>query len=147
MSVHLPPISKAIQIRRTKYTEHCLRNRDEITRSILLWQPKHGHTHTKYMHQLSADIWQSLEVLTGAMDNRDRWLERVKGPVISARLDNNDDDWWGERNDFIYTNTHDEREREKEREREREREREGGHTHTHTHTWHTHTHTHIKAHW
>ena len=32
-----------------------------------------------YIHQLCADTGCSLEDLSGTMDNRDGWLERVKG--------------------------------------------------------------------
>ena len=39
---HLPPITKTIQVRRTRYAGHCWRNRDELISDVLLWAPSHG---------------------------------------------------------------------------------------------------------
>ena len=39
---HLPPITKTIQVRRTRHAGHCWRSRDELTSDILLWTPSHG---------------------------------------------------------------------------------------------------------
>ena len=36
---HLPPITKTIQVRRTRHAGHCWRSKDEL---ILLWTPTHG---------------------------------------------------------------------------------------------------------
>ena len=36
---HLPPITKTIQVRRTRHTGHCRRSRDELIRDVLLWTP------------------------------------------------------------------------------------------------------------
>ena len=36
---HLPPITKTIQVRRTRYAGHCWRSRDELIRDVLLWIP------------------------------------------------------------------------------------------------------------
>ena len=36
---HLPPITKTIQVRRTRHAGHCWRSRDELTRDVLLWTP------------------------------------------------------------------------------------------------------------
>ena len=36
---HLPPISKAIQVRQTRHAGHCWRSRDENIRDVLLWTP------------------------------------------------------------------------------------------------------------
>ena len=40
---HLHPKSKIIQVRRTKYTEHSWRSKDEIINDVLPWTPTHGH--------------------------------------------------------------------------------------------------------
>ena len=40
---NLLPISKTIQIIRTRHTEHCLRSNDELVRDILLWIPSYEH--------------------------------------------------------------------------------------------------------
>ena len=34
---HLPPITKTIQVRRTRHAGHCWRSRDELIRDVLLW--------------------------------------------------------------------------------------------------------------
>ena len=34
---HLPPITKIIQVRRTRHVGHCWRSRDELIRDVLLW--------------------------------------------------------------------------------------------------------------
>ena len=39
---HLPPITKTIQVRRTRHAGHCWRSRDELIRDVLLWIPTHG---------------------------------------------------------------------------------------------------------
>ena len=39
---HLPPITKTIQVRRTKHAGHSWRNRDELISDVLLWTPTYG---------------------------------------------------------------------------------------------------------
>ena len=39
---HLPPITKTIQVRRTRHAGHCWRNRDELISDVLLWTPTYG---------------------------------------------------------------------------------------------------------
>ena len=36
------PITKTIQLRRTRHAGHCWRSRDELIRDVLLWTPTHG---------------------------------------------------------------------------------------------------------
>ena len=36
---HLPPITKTIQVRWTRYAGHCWRSKDELISNILLWTP------------------------------------------------------------------------------------------------------------
>ena len=80
---HLPPIMKTIQVRRTRHAGHCWRSKEELISDILLWTPSHGQAKAgrparTYMQQLYADTGYSLEDLPGAMDDRDRWWERVR---------------------------------------------------------------------
>ena len=37
---HLPPITKTIQVRRTRHAGHCGRSRDELISDVLLWTPR-----------------------------------------------------------------------------------------------------------
>ena len=54
---HLPPITKTIQLRRTRHARHCWRSRDELISDVLLWTPmagqklddQHEHTFSSYM--------------------------------------------------------------------------------------------------
>ena len=39
---HLPPITKIIQVRRTRHAGHCWRSRDELISDVLLWTPTYG---------------------------------------------------------------------------------------------------------
>ena len=80
---HLPPITKTIQVRRTRHAGHCWRSKDELISDILLWTYSHGRAKAgrparTYIQQLCADIGCSLEDLSGAMDDREGWLERVR---------------------------------------------------------------------
>ena len=36
---HLPPITKTIQVRRSRHAGHCWRSRDELISDVLLWTP------------------------------------------------------------------------------------------------------------
>ena len=57
---HLPPITKTIQVRRTRHAGHCWRSRDELIRDVLLWTPTHGRAQAgrparTYIQQLCED--------------------------------------------------------------------------------------------
>ena len=39
---HLPPITKTIQVRRTRHAGHCWRSRDELLSDVLLWSHTYG---------------------------------------------------------------------------------------------------------
>ena len=80
---HLPPITKTIQVRRTRHAGHCWISKDELISDILLWAPSHGQAKARrpartYIKQIFADTGYSLEDLLGAMDDRDGWQERVR---------------------------------------------------------------------
>ena len=83
---YLPPITKTIQVKRTRYAGHYWRRKSELISNILLWTPSHGRAKagrpTKtYIQQRCAD---SLEELPGAMDDRDGWRERVREIMLAA---------------------------------------------------------------
>ena len=80
---HLPPITKTIQVRRTRYAGHCLRSRDELISNVLLWTPSHGREKAgrparTYIEQLCEDTGCSQEDLPEAMNDREKWRERVR---------------------------------------------------------------------
>ena len=90
---HLPPITKTIQVRRTRHAGHCRRSRFELISDVLLWTPTHsrakaGRPARTYIQQLCED--------TGCCRLR-RWTigksgERGSGIfVLPARHDDDDD--------------------------------------------------------
>ena len=80
---HQPPISIAIQIRRIRLAGHCWRSKEELISDVFLWIPLHGRASVgwptrTYLQQLCTDTGYSLEDLQEAMDDRDKWRERVR---------------------------------------------------------------------
>ena len=77
------PITKTIQVRRTRHAGHCWRSRDELIRDVLLWTPTHGRAKAgrparTYIQQLCEDTGCCPEDLPRAMNNREEWRERVR---------------------------------------------------------------------
>ena len=79
---HLPPITKTIQVRRTRHAGHCWRSRDELISDVLLWTPTHGRAKAgparTYIQQLCEDMGFNPEDLPEAMNDREKWRERVR---------------------------------------------------------------------
>ena len=80
---HLPPITKTIQVRRTRHAGHCWRSRDELISDVLLWTPTYGRAKAErpartYIQQLCEDTGCSPEDLPEAMNDREMWRERVR---------------------------------------------------------------------
>ena len=90
---HLPPITKTIQLRRTRHAGHCWRSRDELIRDVLLWTPTHGCAKAgrparTYIQQLCEDTGCCPEDLPGAMNDREEWRERVRDIRATSTT------WW-----------------------------------------------------
>ena len=67
---HLPPITKTIQVRRTRHAGHCWRSSDELISDVLLWTPTHGRAKAgrlarTYIQQLCEDTGCCPEDLLG----------------------------------------------------------------------------------
>ena len=80
---HLPPITKTIQVRRTRHAGHCWRSGDELISDVLLLTPKHGLAKAglparTYIQQLCEDTGCCPEDLSEAMNDREKWRERVR---------------------------------------------------------------------
>ena len=80
---HLPPITKIIQVRRTRLAGHCWRSRDELISDVLLWTPTYGRAKAgrparTYIQQLCEDTACSPEDLPESMNDREKWRERVR---------------------------------------------------------------------
>ena len=90
---HLPPITKTIQVRRTRHAGHCWRSRDELIRDVLLWIPTHGRAKAgrparTYIQQLCEDTGCCPEDLPRAMNDREKWRERVRDVRAASAI------WW-----------------------------------------------------
>ena len=93
---HLPPITKIIQARRTRHAGHCWRSREELIGYVLLctpMDPVHGQAKARrpartYIQQLYEDTGCNPEDLPEAMNNREKWRERVRDIRASSTT------WW-----------------------------------------------------
>ena len=90
---HLPPITKTIQVRRTRHAGHCWRSREELIRDVLLWIPTHGRAKAgrparTYIQQLCEDTGCCPEDLPRAMNDREEWRERVRDIRATSKI------WW-----------------------------------------------------
>ena len=90
---HLPPITKTIQVRRTRHAGHCWRSRNELIRDVLLWTPTHGRAKAgwparTYIQQLCEDMGCCPEDLPSAMNDREEWRERVRDICATSAT------WW-----------------------------------------------------
>ena len=70
----LPPITKTIQVRRTRHAGHCWRSRDEFMSDVLLWTPTYGQARAgrparTYIQQLCENTGCSPEDLPEAMND------------------------------------------------------------------------------
>ena len=93
---HLPPITKSVQVRRTRHAGHCWRSRDELRSDVLLWTPTHGRAKAgrparRYIQQLCEDTGYCPEDLPEVMNDREKWRERVRG----IRATSTTWWWWG----------------------------------------------------
>ena len=90
---HLPPITKTIQVRRTRHAGHCWRSRDELIRDVLLWIPTHGRAKAgrparTYIQQLCEDTGCCPEDLPRVMNDREEWRKRVRDIRAASTI------WW-----------------------------------------------------
>ena len=90
---HLPPIMKTIQVRRTRHAGHCWRSKDELISDVPLWTPAYGQAKAgrpagTYIQQLCEDTECSPEDLPEAMNDREKWRERVRDIRASGTT------WW-----------------------------------------------------
>ena len=79
----IPPISKIIRERRTRFAGHSWRSKQELVSDALLWRPQHGYTSVgrptrTYIDQLCDDTGCLPEDLPNAMNDRTGWRTRVK---------------------------------------------------------------------
>ena len=80
---HLPPITKTIQVRRIKHAGHSLRSKGEFISDVFPWAPTYGRAKAgrparTYIQQLCEDTGCIPEDLLEAMNDREKWRERVR---------------------------------------------------------------------
>ena len=90
---HLPPITKTIQVRRTRHAGHRWRSKDELISDVLLWTPTYGKAKAgrparTYIQQLCEHTGCSPEDLPKAMNDREKWRERGRDIRASGTT------WW-----------------------------------------------------
>ena len=90
---HLPPITKTIQVRRTRHAGHYWRSRDELISDVLLWTPTHGRARAgrparTYIQQLCEDTGCCPEDLPGVMNDREEWREKIRDIRATSAT------WW-----------------------------------------------------
>ena len=89
---HLPPITKTIQVRRTRHAGHCWKSRDELISDVLLWtttygRAKAGRPARTYIHTYSSYVGIR-DVAQKTMNDREKWWERVRDIRASGTT------WW-----------------------------------------------------
>ena len=80
---HLAPITKTIQVRRTRRAGHCWRSRDELISDVLLWtltygRAKAGRPARTYIQQICEDAGCCPEDQLETMNDREKLRERVR---------------------------------------------------------------------
>ena len=77
---HLPPITKTIEVRRTRHAGHYWRSKDELISDVIQWTPKYGRAKVgrparTYIQQLCEDTGCSPKDLPEVMNDREKWRE------------------------------------------------------------------------
>ena len=90
---YLIPITKTIQVRRARHAGHYWRSKAELISDVLLWTPAYGRAKAgrparTYIQQLCDDTGCNPEDLPGAMNDREKWRERVRDIRASGTT------WW-----------------------------------------------------
>ena len=80
---HQPPITKTIQIRRTRHAGHCWKSKEELISEVLLLTPTYGRAKAgqparTYIQQLCEDTGCCPEDLPETMNDREKWREWVR---------------------------------------------------------------------
>ena len=91
---HLPPITKTIQVRRTRHAGHCWRSKDELISDVLLWTPAYGQA--KQDDQLEHTYSSYVSIRDVALKTcQKRWMRgrsSERGSGISVLATRHDDD-------------------------------------------------------
>ena len=90
---HFPPITKTIQVRRTRHAGHCWRSKDELVSGVILWTPtydqaKAGRPARTYIQQLCKDTGCNSEDLRWMIGRSGERWSRIS--VLATRHDDDD---------------------------------------------------------
>ena len=91
---HLPPITKTIQVRRTRHAGHCWRSKNELISDVLLWTPLMDVQEWDDQHELTYSSYVRTRVVILKTCRR-RWMIGRNGErrsEISAQAARHDDD-------------------------------------------------------
>ena len=81
------------EVRRTRHAGHCWRSKDKLISDVLLWTPTYGRAKAgrparTYIQQLCEDTGCNPEDLPEAMNDREKWRERVRDVRVGGMT------WW-----------------------------------------------------
>ena len=92
---HLPPITKTIQVRRTRHAGHCWRSKDELVSDVLLWTPTYAVQKQDNQLELTySNYVRTQDVILKTC--RRRWMigrSGERGSGISVLAARHDDDY------------------------------------------------------
>ena len=80
---HLQPITKTIKVTRIRHAGHCWQSKIELITDVLLWTPSYGRAKAgrparTYIQQLCEDTGCSPKDLPEAMNDREKWRQKVR---------------------------------------------------------------------
>ena len=92
---HLPPITKTIQVRRTRHAGHCWRSKNELISDVLLWTPAYGRAKAGRPARTYSSYVRIQDVALKTCQRR--WMigrssERGSGISVLAAHDDDDDE-------------------------------------------------------
>ena len=88
---YLPPITKTIQVRRTRHAGHYWTSKNELISDVLLWTPTYGRAKAgrparTYIQQLREGTGCSPEDLPEALNDREKCRERIRDIRASGTI-------------------------------------------------------------
>ena len=92
---HLPPITKTIQVRRTRHAGHCWRSRDELIRDVLYGSPHMAAQKQDDQHERTFSSYVRIRdvVLKTYLGRWTKGRSGERGSGISVLPARYDDDW------------------------------------------------------
>ena len=89
---HLPPITKTIQVRRTRHEWHCWRSREELKSDVILWTPTYGGAKTGRPARTTSSNIHTAAIRRWTIGRRGERGSGISVPVVRHDDDDDDDD-------------------------------------------------------